>query len=64
MKDDTLQRNNTGFPSTTGSPYCIEMPTFSALIKNNIKILQCKISCIKKLHLCTYEILLATRLCI
>ena len=37
MKDDTLQRNNTGFPSGTGSPYCMEMPTFSALIKHTKK---------------------------
>ena len=34
MKDDTYQRNNTGFPSGTGAPYYMEMPTFSALIKN------------------------------
>ena len=34
MKDDTHQRNNTGFPSGTGAPYYMEMPTFSALIKN------------------------------
>ena len=33
MKDDTLQRNNTGFPSGNGSSYYMEMPTFSALIK-------------------------------
>ena len=34
MKDDTLQRNNTGFRSSTGSPYYMEMPTFSGLIKH------------------------------
>ena len=34
MKDGTLQSNNTGFPSETGWPYYMEMPTFSALIKN------------------------------
>ena len=32
MKDDTRQQNNTGFPSGTGAPYYMEMPTFSALI--------------------------------
>ena len=32
--DDTLQRNNTSFPSGTGSPYSMEMTTFSALIKH------------------------------
>ena len=37
MKDDTLQRNNTGFPSGTDSPYYMEMPTFSAL-----KFVTCK----------------------
>ena len=34
MRDDTRQKNNTGFPSGTGAPYYMEMPTFSALIKN------------------------------
>ena len=34
MKDDTRQRNNTGFPSGTGAPYHTDMRTFSALIKN------------------------------
>ena len=34
MRDDTRQRNNTGFPSGTGAPYYMEMPTFSALIKD------------------------------
>ena len=33
MRDDTRQRNNTGFSSGTGAPYYMEMPTFSALIK-------------------------------
>ena len=49
MKDDTLQRNNTGFPSGTGSLYCMEMPTFSALIKHTKKKknASCKISCVK-----------------
>ena len=30
MKDDTLERNNTGLPSETHSPYYKELPTFSA----------------------------------
>ena len=34
MKGDTRQQNNTGFSSGTGAPYYMEMPTFSALIKN------------------------------
>ena len=34
MKDETLQKSNTGFPSETGSPYYMELPNFSALIKN------------------------------
>ena len=34
MKDETLQKSNAGFPSGTGSPYYMELPTFSALIKN------------------------------
>ena len=34
MKDANCQRINTGFPSGTGAPYYMEMPTFSALIKN------------------------------
>ena len=34
MRDDTRQRNNTGFPSGNGAPYYMEMPTFSALIKD------------------------------
>ena len=34
MKDNILQRNNTGFPSGTGSPYYMEMPSFVALIKH------------------------------
>ena len=34
MKDDTLQRNNTGFPSGTGLPYYMVMLTFTALIKH------------------------------
>ena len=50
MKDDTRQRNNTVFPSGTGAPYYMEMPTFGALIthieKKNPK---CKISCGKNL---------------
>ena len=41
MKDDTLQRNNTGFPSGTGSPYYMQMSTFSALIKHIEK--NCKV---------------------
>ena len=50
MKDDTLQKSNTGFPSETGSPYYMELPTFSALIKNiekKKKNPKCKISCVK-----------------
>ena len=34
MKDDTLQRNNAGFPSGTVAPNYKEMPNFSALIKH------------------------------
>ena len=34
MKDVTLQKNNTGFSSGTGSSFYMEMPTFSALIKH------------------------------
>ena len=34
MKDETLQKSNAGFPSETGSSYYMELPTFSALIKN------------------------------
>ena len=45
---NTLQRNTTGFPSGTGSPYYMEMPTFSALIKHiEKKNSKCKISCVK-----------------
>ena len=33
MKDETLQKSNAGFPSETGSPYYMELPTFSDLIK-------------------------------
>ena len=40
MKDYTCQRNNRGFPSGTGAPYYMEMPTFSALIKNIEKKIQ------------------------
>ena len=48
MKDDTRQRNNTGFPSGTGAPYHTDMRTFSALIKNiEKKNPNCKISCAK-----------------
>ena len=47
MKDDTLQRNNTGFPSGTGALYYMEMPTFSASITHIEKNLKCKISCAK-----------------
>ena len=34
MKDDTLQRNNTGFSSGAGAPNYKETPTFSVLIKH------------------------------
>ena len=34
MKDDTRQKNNTGFSRGTATPYYMEVPTFSALIKN------------------------------
>ena len=44
MKDYTCQRNNRGFPSGTGAPYYMEMPTFSALIKNIEKNSKCTIS--------------------
>ena len=48
MKDGTRQRKNTGFPSGTGAPYYMEMPTFSALIKDiEKKNPKCKISCAK-----------------
>ena len=40
MKDGTLQKSNTGFPSETGSPYYMELPTFSALIKHIEKKIQ------------------------
>ena len=40
MKDETLQNNNTGFPSGTGSPYYMEMTTFSALISQINKKIQ------------------------
>ena len=40
MKDGTLQKSNTGFPSETGSPYYMELPTFSALIKQKEKKIQ------------------------
>ena len=50
MKDVTLQKNNTGFSSGTGSSFYMEMPTFSALIKHIFfekKVRKCKISCVK-----------------
>ena len=34
MKDDTRQRNNTGFSRGTAALYYMEMLTFSALLKN------------------------------
>ena len=34
MKDDTLKRNNTGFPCGADSPYHMNKMTFSALIKH------------------------------
>ena len=34
MNDNALQKNNTDFPSGTGSPYDMIMDTFSALIKH------------------------------
>ena len=34
MKDGTLQRNNTSFPSGNGSPNYMEIATFSALMKH------------------------------
>ena len=40
MKDDTRQRKITGFPSGTGAPYYMEMPTFSALITHIEKKIQ------------------------
>ena len=33
MKDDTLQKNNTGFPCGIGSPYYMEKLIFTVLIK-------------------------------
>ena len=38
MKDDTLQRNNTGFSSGTGAPNYKKMPTFSVFIKHVSKV--------------------------
>ena len=38
MKDDTIQRNNTGFSSGTGAPNYKEMPTFSVFIKHVSKV--------------------------
>ena len=40
MKDDTLQRNTTGFTSGTVAPNYKEMPIFSALIKHVEKKIQ------------------------
>ena len=34
MNHDALQKNNTDFPSGTGSPCYMKMETFSALIKH------------------------------
>ena len=53
MKDETLQKSNTGFPSETGSPYYMELPNFSALIKNIEKKKKSKVQDImcQKLHL-------------
>ena len=34
INDDALEKNNTDFPSGTGSPYYMKMETFSALIKH------------------------------
>ena len=34
MNDNALQKNNTDFPSGTGSSYYMKMDTFSALIKH------------------------------
>ena len=49
MNDDALQKNNTDFPSGTGSPYYMKMETFSALIKHiEEKNPKCKISCVRK----------------
>ena len=47
MKDDTLQRNNTGFSSGIGARNYKEMPTFSVLIKHVEKNPKCNISCSK-----------------
>ena len=33
MNDDTLQKNNTDFPSGAGSTYYMKIETFRALIK-------------------------------
>ena len=40
MKDDTLQRNTTGFTSGTVAPNYKEIPIFSALIKHVEKKIQ------------------------
>ena len=34
MNDDALQKNNTGFPSGTDSPYYMKIETFCDLIKH------------------------------
>ena len=34
MNDDTLQKNNTDFPSGAGSTYYMKIETFRALIKH------------------------------
>ena len=49
MKDGTLQRNNTSFPSGNGSPNYMEIATFSALMKHidTEKNAKCNISCVK-----------------
>ena len=59
MKDGNCQRINTGFPSWTGAPYYMEMPTFSALIKNIEKKFEVSDFMFQKLHLYTYETLWA-----
>ena len=40
MNDDTLQKNNTDFPSGAGSAYYMKIETFRALIKHIEKKIQ------------------------
>ena len=57
MNDDTRKKNNTDFPSGTGSPYYMKMEIFSALIKHIEKKNKVKDFMCQKFHLCTTETL-------